>query len=159
MAKKPEKKLRVLFVDEKNDTTSQLAEHYARSLFGDRYEVYSAGPEHDIIDCEMISVAYISGEDLRKQVSKDFRDEYRMLTADGDYDYVIYLLKSVYDKWAPRTPWQGKQILADLGGIMDYKFTDDKEMVDAFRLLMEKVRSWVAENLADPEKLKAAVSA
>ncbi len=159
MAKKSAKKMRVLFVDEKNDTTSQLAEHYANSLFGDRCEAFSAGPKHDIVDCEMISVAYMSGEDLRKQVSKDFKDEYGLLPRDGEFDYVVFLLKSVYDEWAPRTPWQGRQILADLGGIKDYEYTDDKELMEAYQMLMAKVRGWVSDNIGDAERLKAAVSA
>ncbi|MDR1690800.1 MAG: hypothetical protein LBR42_03005, partial [Candidatus Methanoplasma sp.] len=105
---KKEKRLKVLFIDEKNDLTSQLAEYFTREYFGSKYEVYSAGPKHDLVDCELISVMYQRGEDMRRQVSKDFKDR-DYLRDDEDYDLVIFLRKSVFDEWAKRTPWQGKQ--------------------------------------------------
>ena len=55
MLNKREKKVRVLFVEQKNDYVSQIAEHFTNQLYSNTYEVYSAGPEKDIIDCEMIS--------------------------------------------------------------------------------------------------------
>ena len=60
-------KTKVLFVDQKNDFVSQLAEHFAREMFPSLYETYSAGPEKDIVDCEMISVMYQNGEDIRRK--------------------------------------------------------------------------------------------
>jgi len=145
-------------VDQKNDFVSQIAEHFAREMFPGLYETYSAGPESDIVDCEMISVLYQNGEDIRRQVSKDFKDRDH-LRADENYDYVIYLQKSTFDEWAARTPWQGRQILAPMRTRKEYTATDDLELYNDYVATMEEVRSWIGQNMDDPEKLRALVSA
>jgi Protein-tyrosine-phosphatase len=158
MFKKQEKKLRVLFVDEKNTLTSQLAEYFTRSYFDKIYEVYSAGPEHDIIDCEMISVMYQKGEDMRRQTSKDFRNQ-DDLPADAVFDIVIYLREPVFKEWSGKTPWKGKQILFEMGTTDDFNATDDLELANCYSELIERVRIWVEENMGDVEKLRSMVSA
>ena len=158
MFKKKEQKIRVLFVDAKNDFASQIAEYFTSKLYPDMYEVYSAGPEHDIIDCELISAMYQNGEDMRRQVSKDFKDR-DYLREDEDYDLVIYTEKEVFDEWASRTPWQGKQIFAPMRQRLDYRATDDLELYNEYVSSMEEVRSWVKENMADPDRLRSMVSA
>ena len=151
-------KTRVLFIDRKNDFVSQIAEHFTRKLYPELYEVYSAGPEKDFIDCEMISVLYQNGEDLRRQVSKDFKDR-DYLREDEDYDVVVYLEKGVFDEWAPRTPWQGKQVLAPMRTRDEYAATDDAELFDEYVKSMQEVKAWVEANMSDPEALKALVYA
>ena len=155
---KKERKVRVLFIDEKNDLTSQLAEYFAKEYFGNRYEVYSAGPKRDLVDCELISVMYQKGNDMRRQVSKDFRDRDR-LRDDEDYDIVVFLRKSAFDEWAKRTPWQGKQMLCDLGSAEDFAATDDLELAKCYSDLIDKVSAWVRENMGDAEKLRSMISA
>jgi len=155
---KKEKKVRVMFVDENNDLTSQLAEYFTKQYYGSKYEVYSAGPKHDLIDCELISVMYQRGEDMRRQVSKDFKDRDH-LREDEDYDIVVFLRKNVFDEWAKRTPWQGKQILCELGSTADFEATDDLELGKCYSDLIDKVSAWVKENMQDAEKLRSMISA
>ncbi|MBO4568788.1 MAG: hypothetical protein J5674_02230 [Candidatus Methanomethylophilaceae archaeon] len=156
--KKSVPKTRVLFIDQKNDFVSQIAEYFANKMFSDLYEVYSAGPEKDFIDCEMISVLYQNGEDLRRQVSKDFKDR-DYLREDEDYDVVVYLERSTFDEWAPRTPWKGRQVLAPMRTRAEYEATDDAELFDEYVGSMNEVKAWVEANMADPEALKAMASA
>lgn len=156
--KKEAKKLRILFVDQKNDYVSQIAEHYAKEMFFDLYEVYSAGPEPDFVDCEMISSLYQNGEDIRTAVSKGF-DNDELLPKDGEYDYVIYLEKPVFDEYAPKSPWQGRQIFAPMRLRSEYTATDDLELFQDYTRTMEEVRAWVKENMREPEGLKSLVSA
>ena len=158
MFKKKDTKLRVLFVDQKNDFVSQIAEYFANKLYPDVYEVYSAGPEKDFIDCELISAMYQNGEDLRRQVSKDFKDK-DFLREDEEYDYVVFMEKSTFDEWASRTPWKGKQILAPMRTRQEYTATDDLELFQDYTRSMEEVRGWVKANMKDPETLKSLVSA
>ncbi len=158
MFKKKDTKLRVLFVDQKNDFVSQIAEYFANKLYPDVYEVYSAGPEKDFIDCELISAMYQNGEDLRRQVSKDFKDK-DFLREDEEYDYVVFLEKSTFDEWASKTPWKGKQILAPMRTRQEYTATDDLELFQDYIRSMEEVRGWVKANMKDPEALKSLVSA
>ena len=149
LSKSKAKRFTVLFIDQKNDCVSQLAEFFTMDLYGDLYQAYSAGPEHDIIDCDMISMAYRHGEDLRNMVSKDFKDtEY--LREDQSYDIVIYLDPKTYAEWVSKTPWQGKQMQYDLGSIRDYHYTDDVELDQAYVQLIEKVEAWVKEFMKDP---------
>lgn len=158
MFKKKDTKLRVLFVDQKNDFVSQIAEYFANKLYPDVYEVYSAGPEKDFIDCELISAMYQNGEDLRRQVSKDFKDK-DFLREDEEYDYVVFLEKSTFDEWASKTPWKGKQILAPMRTRQEYTATDDLELFQDYTRSMEEVKGWVKANMKDPETLKSLVSA
>ena len=58
LLKKAEKKCSVLFVDSLNDLSSQLAEYYTRKFYPGLYDVYSAGPKHEIVDCDLLSVMY-----------------------------------------------------------------------------------------------------
>lgn len=151
-------KVRILFVEQRNDFASQMAEYFTRQLYDDMYEAYSAGPEHDIVDCEMISTMYESGEDIRRQVSKDFKDR-DFLREDEDYDFVVYMDRPTFDEWSGRTPWQGRQILAEVRQRSDFTATDDVELFDEYVRSMEEVREWVRANLADPDSLGALVVA
>ena len=158
MFKKKENKVRVLFVDAKNDFSSQVAEYFTSKMFPEKYEAYSAGPEKDIVDCELISAMYQNGEDMRRQVSKDFSDEDH-LPKEGGFDYVIFTDRAVFEEWAPRTEWKGRQILAPIRPRSEYAATDDLELYQEYVRTMEEVRAWVKENMADPEKLASLVSA
>lgn len=158
MFKRKDNRVRVLFVDAKNDFSSQVAEYFTAKLFPELYEAYSAGPEHDIVDCELISAMYQNGEDMRRQVSKDFKDK-DFLREDEDYDYVIFTDRQIFEEWSPRTPWKGKQILAPIRPRSEYTATDDLELYQEYVRTMEEVRDWVKGNMADPSKLASLVSA
>lgn len=151
-------KVRILFVDQKNDFSSQMAEYFTRQMYDDLYEVYSAGPEKDIVDCDMISSMYVVGEDIRRQVSKDFKDR-DFLREDEDYDFVVYTDARTFEEWKGRVPWQGRQILAQMRQRSDFAATDDQELHEEYIRSMNEVRGWVKEHLADPDGLKAMVVA
>ncbi|MDD2411170.1 MAG: hypothetical protein PHV81_05870 [Candidatus Methanomethylophilaceae archaeon] len=150
-------KVSVLFVDRKNDLQSQLAEYYTNKQFPGIYQAFSAGPEPDIIDCDMIITMYAESEDIRRQRSKGFDSEY--LPADHGYDYVIYTRPDVFEELAGKTVWKGKQILADMGSKDDFAATDDKELSEDYMRMALRIREWVRENMEDPRKLKELVSA
>ena len=139
-------KVRVMFVDQKNDYVSQVAEHFVRQMYEDIYDVYSAGPEKDFVDCELISSMYSAGEDMRTAVSKDFKDR-DFLREDEDYDYVIFLQQSTFDEWKDRTPWKGKQIVAPMRMRSEYTATDDLELYEDYIRTMNEVRDWVVANM------------
>lgn len=160
ITKKPKvaKKVRVLFVDSQNNMSSQLAEFYTKQLFSDLYDAYSAGPKKDIIDCDLLSAMYRRGDDLRNMVSKDFKDT-KHLPEDAQYDFIIWTEKGVFEDLHADSPWEGKQILADMGTRDDFTATDDVELDGCFCEMADRVRKWVKENLADPGKLPSMVIA
>lgn len=155
MFKKP--KISILFVEQKNDYLSQMAEYFTNKLFPEMYEAYSAGPEHDIVDCEMISSMYQNGEDIRRQISKDFKDK-SITCKGGDYDYIIYLDKSSFKEWSKKGYWRGKQILVTMKPRSEFNATDDLELHNEYVAVMNEVNLWVLENLCDPKKLDQLVS-
>jgi len=155
MLDKKNKKVSVLFVDGANDLQSQIAEYFLREAYGDRYESYSAGPHKDFIDCDMISVMYQHGYDIRRAVSKD--------TGSKDlpeaFDYVVFLQRSTHEEIGDRVPPGSKVILKDFGSRSDFKSTDDMELFQCYTDLIERIRSWVAETFADPSSLDDKASA
>lgn len=157
MVRNTSKKTILLFVDRKNNLSSQLAEYYTKQLFPDKYEVYSAGVVKDIVDCDLLSVMYCQGDDLRNQVSKDFFDE-EHLPKGEPYNYVIYTEKDVFEEYAHKSPWQGRQIVAHMGSMEEFTSTDDFELAQEINAMAARARTWVSENLDDPEKLKSLVS-
>jgi len=156
--KSTEERVRILFLDRKNDYVSQLAEYFANQFYEGIYEVYSAGFEHDIIDCDLISVMYQNGEDMRRQVAKDLKNE-ELLPKDLVFDYVVYMEQPIFDEYSKKSPWQGKQILAPMIAREDFTATDDAELYDDYVRVIEQVKAWVKENLKDPKNLAALVSA
>jgi len=156
--KSTEERVRILFLDRKNDYVSQLAEYFTNQFYEGSYEVYSAGFEHDIIDCDLISVMYQNGEDMRRQVSKDLKNE-ELLPKDLVFDYVVYMEQPIFDEYSKKSPWQGKQILAPMIAREDFTATDDAELYDDYVKVIEQVKAWVKENLKDPKGLAALVSA
>ena len=94
MFKKPKvaEKVKILLVDEHNDLQSQVAEYFINEMYGDLYEVQSAGPNFDCIDCELVSVMYQIGYDIRPCRAKDFREK----KIPAKLDYIIFLEKATY---------------------------------------------------------------
>ncbi|MBE6526079.1 MAG: hypothetical protein IJF47_03300 [Candidatus Methanomethylophilaceae archaeon] len=147
-------KVRIMFVDEMNDLQSQIAEFFVKEMYEDRYSVQSAGPKFDYIDCELISVMYQLGNDIRAWNAKDFK--YKNL--DQTLDYIIFLEKETYDRIKDVIPWDAKHILMDFGRKENFeKATDDKELYECYCELIEKVRVWVKENFKDPANLESLV--
>lgn len=80
-----EKKSRVLFVCVENSCRSQMAEGWARHLFGDKIEAYSAGSKPSgIVNPDAIKVMAEIGIDISGQKSKGFND-----LPIKEFDYVI----------------------------------------------------------------------
>lgn len=147
-------KTKILLVDEMNDLQSQIAEYFINEMYGDMYDVCSAGPKSDCINCELISVMYQVGYDIRSWRSKDFNDP----AIPDKYDYLVFLEKSTYDRINDIMPWTAPHIMKDFGRKDNFeRATDDVELADCFKDLIEKVRVWVEETFADPENLKSLV--
>jgi len=146
--KKDEKRTSVLFVDEVNDLQSQIAEYFLTEMHADVYEVRSAGPKYDCVDCELVAVMYQNGYDVRRATSKDFNANNMI-----PYDYVVFLQKATYDRIHEVIPFKGKQILKDFGSRADFKATDDASLAACYIDLIERVRIWVTEAFSSPEDL------
>ena len=145
-------KIAVLFVDEMNDLQSQIAEYFLTEFYNDVYEVRSAGPKNDHIDCELISVMYQNGYDMRRATSKAFNAKNMI-----EYHYIVFLQKETYDRIHENIPFKGKQILKDFGKRADFKATDDFELAECYSKLTEDVKEWIKETFASPDNLEKLV--
>ena len=74
-------KKKVLFLCFHNSARSQMAEGLLRAMYGDRYEVYSAGVEATNVDPRAIKVMNEIGIDISGQRSKAM-NEYRVTLFD-----------------------------------------------------------------------------
>jgi protein-tyrosine-phosphatase len=146
------KKVSVLFVDETNDLQSQIAEYFLTELYGDVYEVRSAGPKHDFVDCELISVMYQNGYDMRRSTSKDFSANTMI-----KFDYIVFMQQETYDRVHGIMPFGGKHILRDFGSRKDFKATDDHELAQCYSALTESVKEWITGTFSSPEDLEKLV--
>lgn len=153
LGKKASGKVKVMFVDEMNDLQSQIAQYFLNEMYGDMYEAYSAGPKWDCIDCELISAMYQEGYDIRAETAKDFRQK----KLPGKLDYIVFLEKATYDRIKDVIPWDAPQILSDFGRKSDFDATDDCELFECYKKLIEKVRVWVQETFRDPAALGSLV--
>ena len=148
-------KVKILLVDEMNDLQSQIAEYFILEMYGDMYDVHSAGPRFDHIDCELISVMYQLGYDIRAWGSKDFKDK----RIPGKLDYIVFMEKATYDRIGKIIPWDAPQILYDFGRKNNFEqATDDLELYECYKVLIEKIRVWVEETFADPDGLRSMVA-
>ena len=153
-AKKEESsKISVLFVDEMNSLQSQIAEHFLTEFYNDVYEVRSAGPKNDCVDCELVSVMYQNGYDIRRSVSKDFNAK----TMLPEYDHIVFLQKETYDRIREKMPFEGKHTLKDFGKKEEFRATDDVELAKCYSDLTEAVKEWVRETFSSPENLRKTV--
>ena len=147
-------KVKILLVDEMNDLQSQVAEYFIKEMYGDIYDVHSAGPKFDYIDCELVSVMYQIGYDIRFCRAKDFREK----KIPAKLDYIVFLEKATYDRINKVIPWDAPQILHDFGRKDNFEeATDDVELLECYKAFIEKVRVWVEETFSDPEKLRSMV--
>ena len=145
-------KISVLFVDEMNDLQSQIAEYFLTGMYPDVYEVRSAGPKHDHVDCELVAVMHRNGYDMRRATSKDFNANNMV-----PYDYIVFLQKETYDRIHEIMPFTGKHILKDFGKRSDSKATDDRELDEWYSALTEAVKEWVKETFSSPDDLEKLV--
>jgi arsenate reductase len=77
----PQGKMKVLFLCFHNSARSQMAEGLLETLYGDRFEAYSAGVEASHIDPRAIKVMNEIGIDISGQHSKTV-NEYRGILFD-----------------------------------------------------------------------------
>lgn len=148
--KKGKGKVRILFIDEFNDLQSQVAEYFLKEKYDDLYDVRSAGPKSDCVDCDLISVMYQEGMDIRRNFSKDFA----VKGMPVEMDYLVFLEKATHDRIKDVVPWDAPHIVKDFGRKEGFsKATDDATLAQCYMDFISEVRDWVFETFADPDAL------
>ncbi len=149
MASSSQDKTKVLFICYHNSARSQMAEGLLRALYGDKYEVYSAGIEATRVDPRAVKVMNEIGIDISGQHSKKM-DEYRGVLFD--------LAVTVCDKAKEACPICGISLKAQATAPAAKKaihktFNDpaiaegsEDEQLNVFRQIRDEIRSWITKN-------------
>ncbi len=129
---------KVLFLCTHNSARSQMAEGLLNSLFGDEYEVFSAGLEPSGVHHYAVSAMHEIGIDIsgyRSKSTDDFIDKY--------FDYVVTVCDNAKEA-CPYFP-KGKHILHE--GFDDpasVSGTEDEKLA-AFRKARNGIKEWLTD--------------
>ncbi len=136
-----EEKKSILVLCTGNSARSQMAEGILRDLFGDRFEVYSAGTHPSIVLPWAIEALAEIGIDISHHRSKSV-DEF----AGRDMDYVL----TVCDNARQNCPYFPAKTRLIHHAFEDPAFVpgDDEARLAAFRRVRDQIREYAATDLA-----------
>ena len=136
------KKKRVLFICTHNAVRSQIAEGFLRTLYGDRYEVFSAGTEPTRINPYTIKVMEELGIDVSEQRAKPL---VRFL---GDkFDLVI----TVCNRARECCPFfaGAKMVEHKSFDDPDRFMANEEQILVKFRDLRDQIKNWIEERFGE----------
>jgi arsenate reductase len=152
-------KMKVLFLCEHNSARSQIAEGLLRHLYGEKYEVFSAGSNPTQVNPFAIKVMAEIGIDISKQVSKSI-EEFR----NKDIDLVVSVCLSSAKLTcslcsSPIVMGRPEIINTSIPGAKHYLhhgFNDpseadgsEDEKIAAFRRTRDDIKKWILDSFAD----------
>lgn len=129
-------KERVLFICKNNSARSQMAEGILKSLYGENFDVYSAGSNPGSVNLYAVKVLEEVGIDISHNRSKSLKE------FDGiAFDYVV----TVCGGEGEACPFfhGGKTYLHE--SFEDPSAVDgtDHEKTDAFRKIRDEIKEWI----------------
>ena len=152
-------KMRVLFLCEHNSARSQMAEGLLRHLYGEKYEVFSAGSNPTQVNPFAIKVMAEIGVDISNQTSKSIEEFLNM-----EIDLVVSVCRSSAKLMcslcsSPTVMGRPEIIRTTIPGAKHYLrhgFNDpsevevsDEEKLNAFRRTRDDIKKWILERFAD----------
>lgn len=140
-------KMRVLFICTHNSARSQMAEGFLRSMYGGRYEAYSAGVKPTRINPYAIDVMREAGVDLSKQRSKSV-DEFRGMK----FDYVITVCDDARET-CPFFPTAKKYAHKSFENPAE-PMADREDITESFRHVRDEIRGWVRNTFKEETHLQ-----
>ncbi len=133
------KKTTILFLCTGNSCRSQMAEGWTRQLYGDRFEVYSAGLEPKGLDPRAVAVMREAGIDITGHASKHVRDLHAVI-----FDYVITVCGHA-DEFCPTFPGPAKKFhvgFEDPPQLARDARTDE-EALGHYRRIRDEIRDFI----------------
>ncbi len=138
-------KQRVLFLCTHNSARSQMAEGLLRALYGDRYEVLSAGTEPTSVHPLAVQVMAEIGIDISNHRSKSV-EEFHNLSFD--------LVVTVCDRAKEQCPW-----FPGARRLLHHSFEDpasvhgsELDRLAAFRRVRDQLRHWIIQTFGTSEQ-------
>lgn len=158
-------KMKVLFLCEHNSARSQMAEGLLRHLYGEKYEVCSAGSNPTKVNPFAIKVMAEIGIDISKQASKSI-EEFR----NKEIDLVVSVCRSSAKLTCSLCsspivlgkPEIINMIIPGAKRYLHHGFNDpseldgsDEEKATGFRRIRDDIKQWISDNFADPKKVSS----
>ena len=152
-------KTKVLFLCTHNSARSQIAEGLLRHLYGDKYEVFSAGTNPTQVNPLAIKVMAEIGIDISKQYSKNLD-----FLKDVDIDLVVSVCRSgsklncalCSSPIVMGRPELIRSRLPKAKDYLDHPFDDPSEVegtgeekLEAFRRTRDQIKQWITQQFAD----------
>ncbi len=153
--------MKVLFLCEHNSARSQMAEGLLRHLYGEKYEVFSAGSNPTQVNPFAIKVMVEIGIDISNQYSKSI-EEFR----NKKIDLVVSVCRSSATLTcslcsSPIVMGRPEIINTTIPGAKHYLqhgFNDpsevdgsDEEKTMSFRRARDDIKQWIIDYFADPK--------
>lgn len=131
----------VLFVCTHNSARSQMAEGLLRHLYGDFYDVYSAGTERTFVKPPAIEAMRRAGIDISGHTSKTVAD-----VADVAMDYVVTVCDSAREAcpYVPSTRQTFHKSFWDPSNAAG----DAAAKVHAFEQVRDEIHAWIETTFA-----------
>jgi len=129
-------KKKVLFICTHNSARSQMAEGLLRSLYGERYEVYSAGTQPSGVNAYAIKVMAELGIDISTHRSKGVNEFCGM-----KFDYVVTVCDHAKET-CPFHPGGKRYLHKGFENPVEFRGTDD-EILAGFRRVRDEIKHWI----------------
>lgn len=152
-------KTRILFLCTHNSVRSQMAEGLLRHLFGEKYEVFSAGTDPTKVHPLAVEAMAEIGIDISRQRSKSIEE-----FSDVDIDLAVTVCRSSAKttcRLCSGPTFQGKPEIINtklhktkhylLHGFNDPSEIEGtrEEKLEAFRRTRDEIKKWIVEQFAD----------
>ncbi len=138
-------KKRILFLCTQNSARSQMAEALMRRMYGDRFEVFSAGTKPATVNPHAARVIQELEIDMAGHRSKSVEE-----FAEQEFDYVVTVCDSAREN-CPFFP--GKVVLHHAFPDPASATGTDDEIMAVFREVRDEIRSWLIEQFGNSESV------
>ena len=129
---------KVLFICTHNSTRSHMAEGLLNTLYGSRYEVWSAGTDPTEVNPLAVKVMVEVGIDISAHQSNSVED-----FLDQEWDYVVTVCDRA-NETCPFFPGGKEKIHRGFEDPAAVNGSDEEKMV-AFRRVRDEIKRWIEE--------------
>ncbi len=138
-----ERRQSILFLCTGNSCRSQMAEGWAKSLYGDRYAIYSAGIEAHGLNPNAVQVMQEAGVDITGQKSQRL-EELASELKDNELDLVITVCGHA-DENCPVLPGTCRKMHVpfDDPPALAREAASEEETLDCYRRVRDEIREFV----------------
>ncbi len=131
-------RVKVLFLCTHNSARSQMAEGLLRALYGDRYEVYSAGTHPTEVHPYAVRVMAEIGVDISPHRSKSVEELRGM-----EFDCIVTVCDRARES-CPFFPGARRYIHRSFDDPASFRGTEE-EILREFRRVRDEIREWIVE--------------